>query len=124
MKKWIVLITLIAGLGSVLQAQERNRREIDPEKAAERMTERMTKELDLTPEQAQAVKPINLEFVTKAKEIKNSEAGKEDKKAQLETLRKENETKMAQVLTPEQMEKYREMIEKQKEKVREHRRKH
>ncbi len=124
MKKWIVMITLIAGLGSVLQAQERNRREIDPEKAAERMTERMTKELDLTPEQAQAVKPINLEFVTKAKEIRNSEAGKEDKKAQLEALRKENETKMASVLTPEQMEKYREMIEKQKEKMREHRRKH
>src|SRR5688572_1428306 len=74
------------------------------EEKAKKMTERMTEKLQLTPEQATKVAPINLDFATKRSELKKSDLKGPEKKAKMEALETDYFNQLSTVLTPEQLE--------------------
>lgn len=77
----------------------------DPETAATRMTDHMTRELALTEEQAEMVYKINLDFVTEMR------SGESERKA----LRQTHHEKLAGVLTPDQVEKMDRLMAKRRQ---------
>ena len=91
----IAVISFI-GFGAEAQQEQKKRGPMTPEKVAERMTERMAKELDLSEEQKKEIYGLHLENATKrAEEMKaQRERMKADQKAQQE--------KLEAILSPEQ----------------------
>ena len=74
----------------------------DPEKRAEKFTERMTNELNLSPEQAAKVNAINKQYAEKEKALHESaQKQRDERKALFDAKQKE----IDQVLTPEQLKK-------------------
>ena len=73
--------------------------------SAEDMVERMQDDLDLTDEQTEKIKEIFEEQRNEMDARMNSGSTKPDRE-QMESLRTRMEEKMAQVLTPEQLEKW------------------
>lgn len=93
------------------------RRNIEPEKMAERQTERMTEQLDLSASQQEEVYALNLKYAEKQKAIL---AQREDmdrmammNKVQMLTYKKDKELK--KLLTKKQFKKYKKIRAKQME---------
>jgi len=109
MKKILLAIACLLVVSATIFAQPGNRR--TPEENAKRMTERMTTELNLTPEQVAPVDSINLVFAkAQAKLVENANgdfASIRDDMRKLSALRVEAYEK---VLTPEQIEAYKKMM--------------
>lgn len=113
----LCLTVLIAGAQNETPPQpEKQKQKATPEEKAEKMTRRMTAKLNLTPDQVTKVTPINLDFVKKRSEIKNSELKGPEKKAQMEKLENDYFTQLATVLTPEQLETHKKNWAQMKEK--------
>lgn len=115
MKK-ILLITALFSLSFGVFAQRGAQREFpNPEERAERMTNRMAENLELSKEQKKKVYEINLENAQKRQtEMEARRAEMENRReARTEELRKQNE-KIEAVLTPEQKEKWNELKESSK----------
>jgi len=93
---WMIAVICFIGFGAEAQQEQKKREPMTPEKVAERMTERMAKELDLSEEQKKEVYALHLENATKrAEEMKaHREKIKEAQKAQQE--------KLEAILSPEQ----------------------
>ena len=104
MKKAIlVLASLFLAIGVFAQKQGQN-----PEEKAKKMTEHMKTNLSLTDEQTKAVELINTDFALQKAEV---EKGNHEAHVAL----KNNYVKeLSAVLTPEQMEKMKEMRKEQK----------
>lgn len=93
---WIIAVISFISFGAEAQQEQKKREPMTPEKVAERMTERMARELDLSEEQKKEVYALHLENATKrAEEMKaQRERMKADQKAQQE--------KLEAILSPEQ----------------------
>jgi len=121
MKQFILAFALLTGISVSAQNQKQKEHKAkSPEEQAEKMTVQMEKKLTLTPEQLDKVKAINLETATKLQEIKKSaEKNREAKKQVID----EQEKKLAEVFTPEQMEEYKKLKEARRLKMKEKRKK-
>ncbi len=102
MKK-LILATLVLLFTVVAHAQNKNE---TPEQKAQRMNEHMKTELSLTDAQYKAVQPINLDFAKRKAEV---EKGNHEAHV---ALKSDYEKQMATILTPEQMEKFKAMHQK------------
>lgn len=99
MKKGILsLLAMLLMFSVIAQKQGPN-----PEQRAKKMTEHLKTDLGLTDEQAKAVELIHLDFEHQKAEIK-----KGDREARL-ALKNNFEKELAAVLTPEQLEKMKEL---------------
>ena len=100
MKKWILGAAVLTSLSFGLSAQQhKNFRQLNSSERAQKMTERMAEELKLTKEQKKQVGQLALENATRQEELLKS------RKAEFEAqraYRKEQEQKMASILTDEQ----------------------
>ena len=79
-----------------------------PEERAQRQTDRMKTDLNLTPEQYQKVLAINKDFITQNEALRAANKGQmsEESKAKFQELRKTKDDKTIAVLTAEQRTKY------------------
>ena len=98
MKKLLLIIAAFCFLNLSAEAQQerKTRERMTPEKVAERLTERMTKELDLSEEQKKEVYALHLESASKRAE---------EMKAQREKMRANRiaqQEKFEAILNPEQ----------------------
>jgi protein CpxP len=100
MKKWMLGAAVLTALSFGLSAQQHKTfRQLSPEERAQKMTERISEELKLTKEQEKQVGQLALENATRQEElIKSRKAEFEAQRA----YRKEQEQKMASILTEEQ----------------------
>jgi periplasmic protein CpxP/Spy len=100
MKKWILGAAVLTSLSFGLSAQQhKNFRQLNSSERAQKMTERMAEELKLTKEQKKQVGQLALENATRQEELlKSRKAEFEAQKA----YRKEQEQKIASILTEEQ----------------------
>ena len=100
MKKWILGAAVLTSLSFGLSAQQHKAfRQLSPVERAQKMTERMTEELKLNKEQEKQVSQLVLENASRREEILKS------RKAEFEAqraYRKEQEQKIASILTEEQ----------------------
>lgn len=104
MKKALLVLAVcfLASFSAEAQRTKRAPREFNPEKWAERITNRMTEELSLTEEQQKEVYALHLERMTDRAEAM---------KAQMERMKaeqKETREKLEAILTPEQKAKWEE----------------
>jgi Spy/CpxP family protein refolding chaperone len=121
MKKLITTIGLgmVIALSSVTFAQDQptkptkeERKNMTVEEKAQKKTDRMTKQLALSGDQAKQVYDINLKH-EKENKVLRAEAKKIKEKGK--ALRAEKRTSLEKVLTPEQLAKAKEMEAKRKE---------
>lgn len=120
MKKLILGLALAAGLFTTASAQDQAPEGRTPQERADRLTAMMTKRLELTPDQSEKVRTINLKYADQAKAV--HEERKQDKGAQpgaLKDMKASKDAELKQVLNPEQytkwMEMEKQMVEKHKE---------
>lgn len=82
----------------------------DPTERANRQSEKMIEDLDLSTAQGEKIKAVNLEFAAKMKtmraEVMESGAGREGMREKMMTLRTEQKTALKKYLTAEQAEKW------------------
>lgn len=85
---WMIAAFSFISIGAEAQQERKTRERMTPERVAEKATERMTQDLDLTEEQKNAVHALHLESATKkAEEMKAQwEKMKAEQKAQQEKL--------------------------------------
>ncbi len=109
---------LIIGFGLITQpfsAEARGR--FGSPKSPDQIMERLTERLDLTDEQAAAIRPIIEDKALKMKEIRGeSSADRRAARTEIRKLRWDTAIKMDEVLTDEQIEKYIELRQKQGDK--------
>lgn len=97
-------------------AQEgHQKRHKDPAARAEARTEWMTKELGLTAEQAEKIKAINLQHMTKIQSVKQIEDEGQRKQAMMD-VRKSQQAAVQAVLTPVQQDRMKELKAERKAK--------
>ncbi len=109
---FLTLSFMIAGM-AVAQNGKQNPgkgKEATPQEKADKMTAKMKEELKLTEEQTAKIHQANLEFVTKNKELKDT-----TKEARA-LNREQHKAALKAILTPEQQEKAKEMMEEKQEK--------
>lgn len=111
----IALLGMFVAVTSISMAQTTDAagRPLTPETRAQMHTDRMIKDLGLTPKQAEQVRPLNLDVAQKMEEHK---AQTDKDKAAMQAYYKEMEAKYAAVLTPEQMTKMKELEKQRMEK--------
>ena len=103
MKK-LLMIAIIFSLSFSAFAQKGQQREMStPEQRADRMTTRMTEQLDLTEVQKKEIYNINLQ------NAQNRQVEMEARRAEMEARRAEMKTRIEAILTPEQKEKWEEV---------------
>jgi protein CpxP len=93
---WMIAVISFINFGAEAQQEQTKRKPITPEKIAERMTERMAKELDLSDEQRREVYALHLE---------NARKRADEMKAQREKIKAEQKAqqeKLEAILSPEQ----------------------
>ncbi len=107
----------LAGMaGAQHEEMDARKAKLSPEEQATRLTEKMTKQLDLTPEQVAQIKPQNLAFAQQqAASREQIRVLREQQKAEMEAHRKN----IHAILTPEQQKKADKMMEKRKHKRKE-----
>jgi len=112
MKK-LLIITLMFSLGFGAFAQRGAQREMpSPEQRAERMTNRMAEQLELSDEQKQKIYQLNLENAQKRQaewEARKSEM--ESKREAMQQQRKQQTDEIEAILSPEQKAKWAEIRE-------------
>jgi Spy/CpxP family protein refolding chaperone len=82
-------------------------RNTTPEERADFQTNRMKELLNLSDEQTEKIRKINLKYATENQEIFKSEATREEKKDKLRALHEQKQNELKEILTEEQYEKFR-----------------
>ena len=134
MKKIIFAVLLLVGISSFAQEQtdkklnKPKREKLTPEQREQAMLDRMTKELSLTAQQQEQVKPIIAEQNAKLQSVMSERAEGNSKKMtteERETLKakrkeekKATEAKLQSILTPEQFTKMKSNEAANREKMR------
>ena len=115
MKK-IGLVAAMIGVFATAQAQQRPASDRTPSERAERQTAALAEALDLTEEQQSAVEKINLEYAEEMTSLreKNREV-REEARAAMKEMKEKKDAELKDVLTEEQIEKYKAHREKRKE---------
>jgi protein CpxP len=102
------ILALILTLASFVTFAQGRNSDMTPEKRAENQTKTMTERLDLSDEQQKQVYALNLARVQKMQELRESQTqDRSQMRASMETFN----TEIAKILTVEQQEKYKTMIE-------------
>lgn len=99
----LFLLALVLVLGSLSLTAQRGDRDGDPTERAERESDRLVTVLDLSPEQAEKIKAINLSFAEKIVAVR--EAGEQDREATrkaMDAMNEERRAEMKVVLTEDQ----------------------
>lgn len=105
MKK-LMIVAALAGMSVAVQAQDKEGRKT-PEERAQLRTERLTKELELSPEQATQVQAINLKYADKMDELrKEREAERGAMRSDAQAMGDAHDTEMKAVLTADQYAKW------------------
>ncbi len=110
---FLMLLTLTAG---VVQAQPRNRN-FDPEAMAKRQTQQIDEAVDLTGEQEEKVFALNMETGKKMRALREKYRQgdrTEGMREKFTAIREEQNKKMAEILSEEQMEKYNKYLEERR----------
>lgn len=89
---------------------------------AQRLTEWMKTNLNLTAEQEQQVAPINLDCATKIDSVRNLKLSKMDKLKEARKIQQYREAEFAKILSAEQMKKYKEEKKEKGQQMKERRR--
>ena len=97
-----ILVALFFLVGSAY-AQE--------QKSADEIVQKMTTDLSLTPDQASAIKPIIEDNMAKRQELFNSTTDRGAIKGQMDQLRQDENQKLSQILSADQMTKLNTMKE-------------
>jgi periplasmic protein CpxP/Spy len=107
MKK-LIMIAIIFSLSFTAFGQRGQQREMStPEQRAERMTNRMAEQLDLTEEQKQEIYNINLQNAQKRQvEMEERKAEMESRRAEMKSQNESQKQQIEAILTPEQKEKW------------------
>mgnify|MGYP003859213433 CR=1 FL=1 len=121
MKKLLFVIALMVVTVFSSQAQDKrgDRPKMTPEKMAERMTQRMAEELGLNEDQKKAVHELHLESAKKRMEA--MQQAKEEREAMREEMKKDREAhqkKLEEILTAEQVEKWKAIQKENRDKMR------
>ncbi|MGV3638224.1 MAG: hypothetical protein ACO1NQ_11345 [Flavobacteriales bacterium] len=104
MKK-LMIIAALASMTVAAQAQEKARK--TPEERAKARTERMTKELSLSPEQQAKVEAINLKYADQVEAVRaEHEAERTAKRDAAKAMHDAHDAEMKAVLTPDQYTKW------------------
>jgi Spy/CpxP family protein refolding chaperone len=114
MKKLLLLLTVIAMVGTVAIAQEVK----NPKKNKAEWEQKIKTELQLTDEQTVKFDAVNQEFEPKFDAIaQDASLSKEAQKEKKMALKKEKEAKLFEFFTPEQQAKYKEIMEMKKKEM-------
>ena len=109
MKARTIILTFsifISSMGLAL-AQEKEMKEISPEKRANHLTEKMKEHFNLSDEQTTQVQAANLKMITKKQELKKeAQTQKKGKKGKREAIQKEYSADMKKILNEEQFQKF------------------
>jgi Spy/CpxP family protein refolding chaperone len=122
MKKLIIAALLVVGVSSFAQdnTDRPQRSNMTPEQRSEQRIARMTKDLNLDAKQQEQLKQL---YAEQAKAREAQRANATDKKDQgrenMEAQRKATEEKMAAILTPEQLTKWKASQDKMRERMQE-----
>ena len=122
MKKLILVGASVLMMSIMALAQLGKPGKKTPQERAEHQTERLTKELSLTPEQAAKVKVILASKrveMDSVREKKMAGAEKKEIHADYKAAREKTDAELKAVFTPEQYTKYRVMLEEKKENMQE-----
>jgi Spy/CpxP family protein refolding chaperone len=114
----LAVALVITGLGLITQPFSAEARgPFGPPKSPDQIMERLTDRLDLTDEQAEAIRPIIEEKVRKMNEIRGeSRADRRAARTEIRKLRWDTAIKLDEILTDEQIEKYIELRQEQRDK--------
>ncbi len=115
-------LALLSFLAGAMQAQEAPAAPSDqqaqkqppsPEQRVDRMLDRMTRNLNLTDEQREKIRPILLDQVQQMRALREDNSlSPQDRRAKVRALRSATRQKVDQILTPEQKAKRRENWQK------------
>ncbi len=113
--KFLAIVAVFVSLNLTASAQ-RGDKSITPEQRAEKVTERMTKHLDLDTNQALKVKDLNLTLAAKMKAIKDANKGdRAAVKKEVKALRDDHKLALQDILTEEQWTKFAAHVEKKRQ---------
>ncbi|MCE7069990.1 DUF4890 domain-containing protein [Dyadobacter sp. CY327] len=106
MKK--TMLAMLMALFSIAAFAQRQDSDMTPEKRAENQTKQMTEKLNLSEDQQKQVYNLTLARTQKMKELRDAQtADREQMRASMETYNNE----VAKILTVEQQEKYKTMLD-------------
>jgi hypothetical protein len=109
MKRFLIgAFALLVGLAA--SAQQRS--DLSPQDRADRLTESMKQQLELTDAQVQQVAPLNLKM---AQEIDQVDRNDPTAKEQIKQIKAEYQRELEQILTPDQAAKAKEMADKRRQ---------
>lgn len=99
-------------------------RQVNPEKAVERILETMEEKLDLTDEQVEALRPVWAAHIGKVAALRDKYAGQgfrgmRKARKEAERLRKANDARLEEILSEEQMQDFKELRGEMRAKMRE-----
>ncbi len=110
MKKIFLTLVLSISTITIVVAQKENIR-LSAQEIADYQHNLMVQELKLTEEQENVLKPINLSFAKKQKNLMEEEGSMFGKIGDFKRMKKEKNTELEAILTKEQMKKYRNEVE-------------
>jgi Spy/CpxP family protein refolding chaperone len=112
----LAVVVLIAAFGLMAQpmlAEAKGR--FGPPKSADEIMQTLTERLDLTPEQAEAVRPLIEDKINVHKEIREKkDTDRKARRAEMRKLRWNTEIRLSEILTDEQVDKYLELKQEQR----------
>jgi Spy/CpxP family protein refolding chaperone len=105
--KRLWLMACLTGTMATAQAQSNSERGGTPSERADKLTEAMTKNLDLTEEQRATVAEINLKYAEEVADFREeTREQREAARATMKEIRQNQEAALKEVLTEEQIQKY------------------
>ena len=105
------LIAMMLAFASITAFAQRPDNNMTAEQRAENQTKMMTESLKLSADQQKQIYPLNLDRAKKMEEMRNAQT--QDRSKMRESMEAFN-TELSKVLTPEQQEKYKTMMEERR----------
>jgi len=115
-----IVVMLLAASVSFAQDQQQWRQKMTPDQRAKNQTEMMQKNLSLTKDQYGKVYDINLYYANETDSLMKMPRGR-DKRAERESIQKDKEAELKNVLSPDQYQKYQAMVAEMKQRMEERR---
>lgn len=115
MKRWMIVAAALVLVSLQLSAQQERRTQPTPEERAQKLTEKMSTELDLSEEQKDQILSLNLDQAKRRQDEIEQQAA--ERKARMEEM-KAHQERIKAILTPEQRAKWEEIRLEQREKRR------
>lgn len=116
------IFVLILFISNVIFAQQEMQNSKTPEERAKNQTKILTKACNLTEDQQLSVEKVLLNSILKLKELRSVKPTKRGERlAEIQAVKENQNAEIKKILSEEQYIKYLEIIEKQKERIKENR---